>query len=396
MIVNPSRLHTKIKRVGAPPRLLVGTCASLAVAASLTSSPVHAAAIPAPLTAYVAVAESQLDDQAKLLVSTSAPSSRPYFPDIKNRAQYMSQRDQLLALGRRLDTTGVAIATADVRLTNCAASLAVATVEVACQKATDIEFGPLAQGQSVSKYVVQVQLSFSLDLAPKLLLIKLLPGDDAQKLPTDELPSSTPSSNFVRKPNVGLQTITTPSTFVGLTSSQKLLAVSYALEYAKVYNYDYPSYPKDCANFVSQAMRAAGWSFVGDGSYLQMTNTNYWNFFTEVYPVPSYVPYSWRVANAQYEFAVGASHRGLPLTTQLSAGAIANQTQLFPGDLVYITDDTGSIKTMNHVVIVTNRGSGIVKISSHNKDRLNMTFSDWVAAAEADSPSTVYYHFVRV
>lgn len=374
-------------------RLLV--LAALAIAAPGLTSEAQAATMPAPLQAYVSVAQPQFADEANLLVAGLSSSETTFFPDLANRSSALTLRKQLLALARKLDTTGVGIVRTSVNLRNCIATPSSLTVELTCDKLTDIEFGPLDQGQSVSTYIVPVRMGFSVDLLPRLTSIQIEPGDIAQRLPTDDFTVNATSSTVGRKVIATSLAITTPSTFVGMTASQKLLAVSYALQYAAVYNYDYPSYPKDCANFISQALRAGGWRFVGDGSYLQMKDSNYWNFFTDVYPVPSYIPYSWRVAHSQYEFAVGSSHRGLPLTTQTKAGAIANQTQLFPGDLVYYSADTGDVKTMDHVVIVTNRGDGIVKISSHNEDRLNMKFTTWAELAQENAGSPVYFYFVR-
>lgn len=399
MTVNPSRLHTKIKRVGAPPRLLVGTCASLAVAASLTSSPAHAAAAPAPLTAYVAVAEGQFASQANLLVSGSASNVESFFPDLSDRTRALAQRQQLLALAQKLDSVGVGISSTKVKLNDCIASAGSGGVDVSCTKSTQLSFGQQGLEMSVTEYVVSVKLGFSLDPTPRLRSVISSSAESSQLLPLDEFPTAGLTLSKVANPKSVRVAATTPATFTGLTTSAKLVAVSYALQYALNPNPAYIVYSNDCTNFVSQAMRAAGWTFTGNGSYSQMADSRYWNYYGGIYPSISYTPYAWRVADYLYDFATGESGRGLIIGQYGPASAKSNQTSLFPGDIVfYAIGNGGALEPKNHVAIITNRGDGIVKLSQHSTNHLNNEFSKWVDRAVAEAAETnepVQFFFVR-
>jgi hypothetical protein len=85
-------------------------------------------------------------------------------------------------------------------------------------------------------------------------------------------------------------------------------AVTYAERWATSNNSNYPTYSEDCTNFVSQALHAGGYGFVGSpGAYNTNDDTQWW--VTSVFGLWWHTN-SWSVAKDQYNFQVPDHYPG--------------------------------------------------------------------------------------
>lgn len=131
-------------------------------------------------------------------------------------------------------------------------------------------------------------------------------------------------------------------------------AKEYAVQYWRNYNPAYRSFDKDCTNFISQAMRAGGWTDV-TGWYRDPKHWWY-NILNQTW--------SWVGVPYWYEFALNHSKR----TTLLS-----NPRSLWEGEVLQVDFTNDGIK--NHSMIVTRRTSSEIYLTYHTIDTFERSFA---------------------
>jgi hypothetical protein len=161
-------------------------------------------------------------------------------------------------------------------------------------------------------------------------------------------------------------------------------AADYATLWAADYNPDYPKYIDDCANFVSQALKAGGW-----------TEDQYW--YSDANALVrltggrgatklNFVGRAWSEARALWDYGTGGrflrysmSPENRPHAPNAILYGVVNR-----GDLVFA--DWDSIGYMEHVMIVTTvSGSGRdwhrVQVSAHTSPERNRALPEIVVEA---------------
>jgi hypothetical protein len=131
-------------------------------------------------------------------------------------------------------------------------------------------------------------------------------------------------------------------------------AKEYAVQYWRNYNPAYRSFDKDCTNFISQAMRAGGWTDV-TGWYRDPKHWWY-NILNQTW--------SWVGVPYWYEFALNHSKR----TTLLS-----NPKSLWEGEVLQV--DFTFDGTKDHTMIVTRRTSSEIYLTYHTTDTFERSFA---------------------
>lgn len=145
----------------------------------------------------------------------------------------------------------------------------------------------------------------------------------------------------------------------------------YAKRHWSSYNPNYRAYSNDCTNFISQAMRAGGWWYVGSGAF-ERTNNNKWYYGSYTWTTS----YTWAGAHNWYWFARN-SGRAYGLTNVWYMG-LADVLQL---DF----DRNGNI---DHTMLVTAVGSnGERYLTYHTNNTLNRSLSSIINSY----PSSWYY-----
>lgn len=153
----------------------------------------------------------------------------------------------------------------------------------------------------------------------------------------------------------------------GMSSTNRNNVVAYANQYWQYYNVSYRSWSSDCTNFVSQAMRAGGWTDTGapNAAY------NYWWYGN--YTGQST---SWVRAEGWYQFARVYSGR---------VTALSYVNSLRPGDVLQVKYDGDAV--INHSMIVTLYYGNMVYLTYHSNNRHNVSFT-WYQNME---PYSTYY-----
>lgn len=151
-------------------------------------------------------------------------------------------------------------------------------------------------------------------------------------------------------------------------------AVNYARAHALNYNTNYRDFNNsgtqggDCTNFVSQAMRAAGWPDVG--GYSNRTGYSAWwyDWLTQTY--------TW--VNAHYFYVWTSNNR---------ASRADNVYNLDPGDVLQM--DFNADGDIDHTTVVTKKDSnGMIYLSYHTSNSLDKPFTTFQSQVSA---STRYY-----
>ncbi|WIX76946.1 amidase domain-containing protein [Amycolatopsis carbonis] len=149
-------------------------------------------------------------------------------------------------------------------------------------------------------------------------------------------------------------------------------AVDYARQYVFDYNPVYERFGNDCANFVSQSMRAGGWGDVGHG---EDDPDKWWQYLiNDTLPTHSK---TWSVSQDLANFGNNYSHR-----FRFYAG---ESTRL--ADVIFADWENGADGHLDHSMIVTSNVPGNVndwseiKVSYHTNDTLDAPMS--VVAAKA-------------
>lgn len=162
---------------------------------------------------------------------------------------------------------------------------------------------------------------------------------------------------------------------IGIMSTYNPSAASaYAKQYWYNYNLSYRSFSLDCTNFVSQAMRAGGWTDIS-GLY---TNSHYWWYNS------SNQTYSWTGVRYWYEFAYLYSGRTYILN---------NPQSMLVGDVLQA--DFTSDNSKDHSMIVTYKSSNVPYLTYHTNDTYERSFSSLVSSYPNATwyPHALYYSF---
>ncbi len=171
-------------------------------------------------------------------------------------------------------------------------------------------------------------------------------------------------------------------------------AAQYALRWADGYNPDYDRQDNDCTNFVSQALRAGGWSVKDgvDASDKQNWSPDLWG--------PRGPSKTWSVSGWLLEFATKTTDRGIALGRADVASDWNSLWSLLPGDIVF-TDwgPNGTDGNIDHAMIVdggfTSQGFREPTISQHTNARRNLPISISIKLAAREWGRPMHYYPVR-
>lgn len=165
------------------------------------------------------------------------------------------------------------------------------------------------------------------------------------------------------QPNAGLKDRLSAPMAAATVSLNRTAIVNYAYKYAKSYNGTYKSYDGqqaggDCTNFVSQAMRAGGWTDVA-GFY----TLNYVWWFTSKWNIPSQ-SHTWINAHLWFTFT----------SARPRATLARNVRDLVPGDVLQADWDRDG--RIDHSMIVTKKDSyGNIYLTYHSTNTVDKVFS---------------------
>lgn len=153
------------------------------------------------------------------------------------------------------------------------------------------------------------------------------------------------------------------------TAFSRASVASYALQYWSSYNSSYRSFsPTDCTNFVSQAMRAGGWTDVS--GWYQSASHWWYNSLNQTW--------SWVNADLWGDF-----------TYNRPRGVIASYiSDLRVGDV--LEADWNADGTVDHAMIVTSKTSSDIFLTYHSNNQKDKPFSTILA----DNPGTVWYGYL--
>lgn len=182
-------------------------------------------------------------------------------------------------------------------------------------------------------------------------------------------------------------------------SEARRKAVAYADKWSNGNNPDYETYPEDCTNFVSQALREGGFEDKGDGWddwhhgdrddwYYKKDSHNPWNKVSE----------TWNNAAASHDYFT--QHSGLGeikgvVDTPSRAGLdplAPSKAGLVPGDLIYFKDTNG---TINHVGMYVGQVNGVDVIDQHS-GQFSAPHDDWMPDSDDFLGNNARVEFVHV
>lgn len=160
-------------------------------------------------------------------------------------------------------------------------------------------------------------------------------------------------------------------------------AVRYALTYALNPNPYYRYFPLindtsgDCANFLSQCLRAGG-------APMSYTNGHSWWYNNQGTPntKDDTWSFSWTVANSLYWYLKVNQSKNNAFVKGLE---VQNPSELELGDLIFFEDNKGAIF---HSTIVTGFYNGLPLVSHHSYEALNIPYtSSWPGKR---------YHYLKI
>ncbi|WP_145837543.1 amidase domain-containing protein [Dulcicalothrix desertica] len=144
--------------------------------------------------------------------------------------------------------------------------------------------------------------------------------------------------------------------------------IQYLYYYAKTPNSQYRDYSMtgnlggDCTNFVSQALKAGGWTSE-QGFYRDATN--WWYDFSGIWPGES-----WTWINADYFFKF--------ILNRPRARTIGRVADLVPGDVISVDFDPQNNDGMEHTMMVSKKtNDGVIYLAYHTPNRIDVTFSEF-------------------
>jgi hypothetical protein len=143
---------------------------------------------------------------------------------------------------------------------------------------------------------------------------------------------------------------------------------TYAKNWAYSYNGSYVHFSNDCTNFVSQALRAGGWTFVYPTYGRNATDSSQWFYINDGAAAPW--SYSWDSAVSMMRF-IQKSNRGFWFTNWKTSRT---------GD-VFLVDWDSSHGYPTHAMVETaNSLPAQVYMSQHTTARLNKPFTNYTSA----------------
>ena len=168
-------------------------------------------------------------------------------------------------------------------------------------------------------------------------------------------------------------------------SIDRQAAVDYAHRYVYDYNPVYERFGNDCANFVSQSLRAGGWQDVGHGDD---DADKWWQFLIrDTVPVHSK---TWSVSQDLEQFGFRYSHR---------MRSYAGESPRI-ADVVFADWENGTDGHLDHSMIVTGNAPGNVddwskvKVTYHSNDELDIPMSVVNDRASHHGTTATLYYFM--
>jgi hypothetical protein len=353
-------------------RLIVAAVTTSLAALTLITQSANAAE---PLTEAQAIRKVQyLVDSLNSEIVTGSSQSDSWtsdFPLMQTQLDALSL--QLNAFGNRFANLGSQFLVVESTLSNCTLSSGSSSFTLICDKFTAISLYA-GEGEEPSGNELSVRVRYTFNLGGDLSTWNLVSGYADDTFPMDELNFTNASLDQPVTYSRNTRMLP-PAGFSGLTDARKMMAAEYAKTFAENYNSTYVAFPNDCANFVSQAMKVAGWKTVGDGSAGGSYLLSNWGYWENALPYNNYTTRTWKLADSLYEFTVNAAPRGYKLGTFTNDEVIANKGLLEVGDLVFFNWEGPAVPDKDHVMIVTSVENGVVRLSGHNRDRPNKTIS---------------------
>lgn len=158
---------------------------------------------------------------------------------------------------------------------------------------------------------------------------------------------------------------------LAVSKKNKQKIVDYAQKHVKNYNKKYRSYKQDCTNFVSQALKAGGWSHLGSGENNRRDNKK-WFYGSTV----KKTSFSWAAAENWGIFARDNSKRTKSIA----------QKSLVPGDVVQAAWKKGARK--DHTMIVVKTGKNSEKYLNYHS---NDTKEKKLSRIKKENPNAKFY-----
>lgn len=164
-------------------------------------------------------------------------------------------------------------------------------------------------------------------------------------------------------------------------SEERRKAVEYAEKWADGNNPEYKTYPEDCTNFVSQALREGGFKDKGDGlGDWWHGDRDDWYYNKDTWNPKNHESETWNNAAASHDYFT--QHSGLGeikgvLDTPAKAGLdvqAPSKAGLVPGDLIYYKDNAGQI---NHVAMYVGQVNGVDVVDQHSGN-FSTPHDDWM------------------
>ncbi|MFM9369140.1 amidase domain-containing protein [Streptomyces sp. Da 82-17] len=158
---------------------------------------------------------------------------------------------------------------------------------------------------------------------------------------------------------------------MGMSTAKRKKVVSYANKYVHSYNSRYRRYEQDCTNFVSQAMRAGGWSHKGSG-FWDRKDSDKWYYGGSTRTTS----YTWAAAENWGVFARDKSRRTKPLS---------NVWYLRAADVLQANLDGSGGK--DHSMIVAKKGANETYLNYHTVNTKNKKLSRLIK----ENPGATWY-----
>ena len=190
-----------------------------------------------------------------------------------------------------------------------------------------------------------------------------------------EIKEATPS-----KDSLGTESTTNKV----LTSYSRTNVINYAYEWWNNRNPSYPDFGSNCSNFISQAMKAGGFSFEGSGDNCKHENTETeWYVYENPSPpfwcTGSFRDWEWSTSwSVVYPFKRYFTYRN-NYATELG-WTISHFTAAYylsPGDIVQLQQKSGSNWVSYHNMLVTKETSSVgLYLTYNSKDTKDKPLRD--------------------
>jgi hypothetical protein len=364
------------------------------------ASPLSASA-QTPIGASDCLVAAEIPWQAQLdsfALGTSVISGAEY-AGIENEAALVRQSVELAAFHDRLSAEGILVQYPHLEFQEVQSvygSLDTFTAEKISK------FSLTVSGSTAQPEEYRTKVTFACTQSETGVAVRALSALAVSGTPTffvDDLSFTNLSVDKSVPPVRQTRILLPPDSWSGLSSAKKLLLVTHSLAFDGDGEFDpaYITYPNDCTNFVSQGLKSAGWRTVGSGIDTQKQNPAYWGYWESDGNFATTTTFSWRVADTLYEHATTYSHRGLWIGDYSDETVLSHQSELVPGDLIFLVTTPGATNTnheKDHVMVVVSVIAGIAYISQHNVNRssISLAVSQQFAHEQGHQPR---WYFVR-